>query len=190
MEVQANLILMGWDATKSVTQRMFGNVIDQVLSRTRLPVLVARLGHPINTTERVFVVVPAGAGHHEGFFENVHLVKKLADRLGTNLTVLVVGADGMAYAEQFERVEPEAPAAFRSVPDWSDMLRLLEDESSPNDLVAVPPRGWARSAGTTGPRPVRTAGEAAPRFLSHPQSQGRSRLRPAISPVRVVGLRF
>lgn len=98
---------------------------------------MARLGHPINTTERVFVVVPAGAGHHEGFFENVHLVKKLADRLGTDLTVLVVGADGTAYAEQFERVESEAPAAFRSVPDWSDLLPLLEDESSPNDLVAV-----------------------------------------------------
>lgn len=61
VETRADVILMGWDARGSFGRRIFGDVIDQVLRRTRIPVLVSRLGHPINTTERVFLVVPTGS---------------------------------------------------------------------------------------------------------------------------------
>ncbi|WP_331233940.1 cation:proton antiporter [Natronorarus salvus] len=137
LEVQANLILMGWDAGRSMSQRMFGGVIDQVLATTRLPVLVARLGHPINTTKRLFVVVPSGIDHHEGFFETVHLVKKLADRLGVSLTVLTVEGDPENYDELFELVEPEASATFSQLAGWGELLPTLSEAAEPDDLIAV-----------------------------------------------------
>jgi nucleotide-binding universal stress UspA family protein len=137
LEVQANLIVMGWDASTSVSQRMFGSVIDQVLATTRLPVLVARLGHPANTTKRLFVVIPSGIDHHEGFFENVHLVKKLADRLGVTITALVVDGDPENYEELFGLVEPEAGATFSRLSDWGELLPTLEERTRPDDLIAV-----------------------------------------------------
>ncbi len=66
IEVQADQIIMGWDAKQSFRHRIFGSIIDQVLERTKLPVLISRLGHPVNTTRRIFVVVLIGADHHEG----------------------------------------------------------------------------------------------------------------------------
>ncbi len=137
IEVQANLIMMGWDASRSVSQRMFGSVIDQVLATTRLPVLVARLGHPINTTRRIFVVVPSGVDHHEGFFETVHLVKKLADRLGVRLTVFVVEDEPSEYEERFGLVEPEASTEFHGLSGWGDVLPTLSEAAEPDDLIAV-----------------------------------------------------
>ncbi|SDQ94223.1 cation:proton antiporter [Natronobacterium texcoconense] len=147
VEVQANLILLGWDATASFRHRVFGSIIDQVLQRSQLPVLVSRLGHPINTTRRIFVVVPVGADSHEGFYEGVHLVKRLAASLGAELTVLVVADDPDRFEAAFGRVEEDATAEFEAVDDWGRLLPALESEASDDDLiVTISPRrgdvGW------------------------------------------------
>jgi len=137
VEVQADMILMGWDAKQSLTHRMFGSVIDRVLERTRVPVLIARLGHPINTTERMFVVVPHGVDTQEGFFEGVHFVKKIADRVNAELEVLLIGSSEDQYNRLFELVEPELEATFTELESWNKLLPYLEDTSNENDLVTV-----------------------------------------------------
>jgi len=147
LEVQANQILMGWDARQSFSHRIFGSIIDQVLDRSSLPVLVSRLGHPINTTRRIFVVVPAGANHHEGFYEAVHITKRLAASLGIPIHVLVVESETDQIQERFELVEEEASATFDSVAAWSELLPRLERETEDDDLiVTIAPRkgdvGW------------------------------------------------
>ena len=137
VEVQADLLLLGWDAQRSIGQRLFGSVIDQVLARTTDPVMVARLGHPVNTTDRLFVVLPAGIDHHEGFFESVALLKRLADRLGAPLTVLAVGGAAHQYERLFDLVEPELDAEFRDLSSWTALHARLADETTADDLVGV-----------------------------------------------------
>ncbi|WP_137291137.1 cation:proton antiporter [Natronorubrum halophilum] len=137
VEVQADLLLLGWDAQRSIGQRLFGSVIDQVLDRTTDPVLVARLGHPINTTDRLFVVLPAGIDHHAGFFESVALLKRLAGRLGAPLTVLAVGGSAHQYERLFELVEPELDAEFRELTSWSVLRTQLAEEATADDVVSV-----------------------------------------------------
>lgn len=146
VEVGADQILMGWDATESFRHRVFGSIIDQVLERTTLPVVVSRLGHPINTTRRLFVVVPIGADHHEGFYEAVHLVKRLATGLGAELRVLVVGGSAHQFEHLFGLVEEDVPAEFDAV-DWNRLLPTLESRTDDEDLVVtIAPRrgdvGW------------------------------------------------
>ncbi|MFC4540748.1 cation:proton antiporter [Halosolutus amylolyticus] len=137
VEVQADLLLLGWDAQRSIGQRLFGSVIDQVLARTTDPVMVARLGHPVNTTDRLFVVLPDGIDHHEGFFESVALLKRLADRLGAPVTVLAVGGSAHQYERLFDLVEPELDAEFRELSSWRALHSRLEDDATANDLVSV-----------------------------------------------------
>ena len=146
-ETRAELIVMGWDAQQSLSNRVFGSIIDQVLRRTTVPVLVSRLGHPINTTERIFVVAPPGVDHHEGFYEAVHVVKRLADRLGAELHVYVVSGNERQYDRLFGMVEPELEGRFESVRGWSDLVSTLRQETDENDLVVpISPRqgsvGW------------------------------------------------
>ncbi|TYL37548.1 cation:proton antiporter [Natronococcus pandeyae] len=147
VEVQADQIIMGWDATQSFSHRIFGSIIDQVLERTNLPVLISRLGHPINTTRRIFVVVPIGADHHEGFYEAVHFVKRIAANLGAELNVLVVEGSGHQFEQLFSLVEEDVTAEFDSISDWGRLLPTLEEETEDDDLiVAISPRrgdvGW------------------------------------------------
>ncbi|THE66372.1 cation:proton antiporter [Salinadaptatus halalkaliphilus] len=147
VEVQADQIIMGWDAAESFRHRIFGSTIDQVLERTTLPVLVSRLGHPINTTRRIVVAVPIGADHHEGFYESVHLVKRLAAGLGADLEVVVVAGSAHQFEELFDLVEEDVPAEFDAIDDWGQLLPTLESAADEDDLiVAIAPRrgdvGW------------------------------------------------
>ena len=146
-ETRAELIVMGWDAQQSLSNRVFGSIIDQVLRRTTVPVLVSRLGHPINTTERIFVVAPPGIDHHEGFYEAVHVVKRLADRLGAELHVYVVDGNEKQYERLFGMVEPELEGHFESARGWAELESTLRRETDENDLVVpISPRqgsvGW------------------------------------------------
>ncbi len=147
VETGADVILMGWDAARPLSQRVFGTIIDQVLERSSLPVLVSRLGHPINTTETIHVVLPAGIDHHAGFFEAVHLLKRLANQLGASLSVLVVDGRPHQYEGLFELIETDVPATFESVDSWSEVGSLLTERADENDLVVgLSPRrgsvGW------------------------------------------------
>ena len=143
VETRTDLILMGWATDRSLAGRIFGDLIDRVLQRTDLPVHVARLDHPINTTEELFIVLPRGIDHHEGFFESVYHVKKLAVELGVSPTVLSIEGSGHQHEQLFDLVEPDVTAAFRTVDDVEALLETLRTESSPNDLVTVvsPRRG-------------------------------------------------
>ncbi|MDQ2052582.1 cation:proton antiporter [Natronolimnohabitans sp. A-GB9] len=147
VEVEADKILMGWDAGSTFRHRIFGSIIDQVLERTTRPVLVSRLGHPINTTRRIFVVVPIGVDHHEGFYEAVHTVKRIAASLGAELNVIVVEGSAHQFEQLFGLVEEDASAEFDDLDDWGRLLPTLERETDDDDLiVAISPRrgdvGW------------------------------------------------
>lgn len=137
LEVRADAILIGWTPTRSLSQRIFGDVIDRILQQTDLPVHVAYLNHPINTTDEFFVVLPTGIDHHEGFFESVYQIKKLATELGASPTVLAVEGSAHQYERLFDGVEPELSAEFRTVGSWHELLDTLADESGPDDLVTV-----------------------------------------------------
>ncbi|MEM4781126.1 MAG: cation:proton antiporter [Halalkalicoccus sp.] len=146
VETRADMILMGWDARGTIGRRVFGDIIDQVLRRTTMPVLVSRLGHPINTTERIFLILPHGIDHHEGFYEAIHVVKRLASKLGTPVTVLVAEGETHQYERLFGLVEGEVDAEFATV-RWSGLLETLEKRAADDDLiVTLSPRegevGW------------------------------------------------
>lgn len=137
VETQADLVLMGWASGQTLSTRMFGDLIDRVLQRTTLPVHVANLNSPINTTQEVFVVLPSGIDHHDGFFESLHYVKRLTTALGVTPTVLAVGGSEHQYERLFDLVEPDASPTFRTVGSWRELHQVLDEEASENDLVSV-----------------------------------------------------
>lgn len=137
IEEGVNLVLMGWDAKQPLRHRVFGSVIDNVIGQLRLPVMVARLGHPINTTKRMVFLMPRGIIHHEGYFESLYLLKSLADRLGAEPIVLAIDDEIEPYERVFDYIEPDLEAEFRSKRSFSSGIRYLEEELDEDDLVAV-----------------------------------------------------
>lgn len=61
LERGASVILMGWRGKRSLQQNILGSVIDEVIWGSDLPVMVAKLPHPINGMQRVLLLLPANA---------------------------------------------------------------------------------------------------------------------------------
>ena len=149
VETRADLILLGWEGNRSFGRRVFGDTIDQVRRRTSDPVLVSRLGIPINTTERMVIVLPPAISYHDGFVESITLLKRLGDNLGIPIEAYAVG-DRISpdrYAQLIDAVEPELPVSVTGVRGWQGLSERLRD-THPATLVApIKPRrggiGWA-----------------------------------------------
>lgn len=145
-ETRADVILMGWDAAESVGREIFGGIIDQVRRRSNEPIIVSRLGRPINTSMRALVVLPPGVIHHDGFFEAIYLTKRLVERLGIEMIVYTVGDDVHQILRVIDIVEPEMEIDVRKVDTWSELGDRLESAEPEDLIVPIKPRrgsvGW------------------------------------------------
>lgn len=149
IETRADVVLMGWEAKRTLSGRVFGDVIDQVRRRTTAPVLISRLGRPINTTTRILLVLPPGIGHHEGFSEGIYLVKRLAENLGVTLEAIAVG--NRPPSRKFEQliglVDPEMDVRVTAVDGWTELWERLDDADADDLIVPLKVRkggvGWS-----------------------------------------------
>ncbi|CAN5738587.1 cation:proton antiporter [soil metagenome] len=135
-ETRSSTVIIGWDGKRAPRRGVFGSVLDQLLEQSKQQVLVAKLGHPLNTTQRLILVVPAGTDHQVGFLEAVQTIKRISNRLGARIQGYVF-SDSALYEEHFRRVTPEAPTAFEQVSGWGEMIATLREEVRPDDLAVV-----------------------------------------------------
>lgn len=136
-ETRSSALVIGWDGNRGSRRLMFGSVLDQLLEQTRQLVLVAKLGHPLNTTGRLVVLIPRGADHVPGFLEAVQTLKLLASRLGATIDGYTVEAPAELYEGHFAGVKPAVDVRFRRVSGWREMMELLPSDLRPDDLVIV-----------------------------------------------------
>ncbi|HET7038790.1 MAG TPA: cation:proton antiporter, partial [Gemmatimonadales bacterium] len=136
VETRTSTVIMGWDGRVS-RHRVFGSVLDQVLELSRQQVVVARLGHPLNITRRLVLLVPAGADHESGFYGAAATVKRLARGLGASLVLVSVESDPAPIVKAVQAVRPLIETTARTAPSWSTALGQLRDLLRPDDLVVV-----------------------------------------------------
>jgi len=136
VETRTATIVIGWDGRTS-RHRVFGSVLDQLLDQSTQQVVVAKMGHPLNTTRRVVVVLAAGSDHHPGFGDAVGTIKRLSNGLGAGLHLLTVGEPAERYLDACRRVKPDAPAKGERAEGWPGALAALRQLLKPEDLVVA-----------------------------------------------------
>jgi nucleotide-binding universal stress UspA family protein len=134
VETRTATIVIGWDGRTS-RQRVFGSVLDQLLEQSAQQVIVAKLGHPLNTTKRIVGVLATGSDHHAGFGDAVGTIKRLANGLGATVHLLTIGDAIEGYLEAFRQIKPEAPLKGERTEGWNAALGTLRLLLKPEDLV-------------------------------------------------------
>lgn len=137
VENRISMLIIGWDGANSRKQTVHGHIIDQVLNRTPQLTLVARLRIPLNTTEQITLILPPGIDHNDGFFEALHTVKRIGEQTGARVRGLAVNSNAEHLDRLYEMTEPEVPGEIESVADWQDLLELLNESVSDDELVVV-----------------------------------------------------
>jgi Kef-type K+ transport system membrane component KefB len=136
-ETRTSVVVIGWDGRRFATGGIFGSVLDQLLERTREQLLVAKLGHPLNTTQRLVLLIPYGSDHVPGFFDGVRALKLMANRLGASIHAYSVNASAEVYRDVLRRVRPAADVTVERASSWGALLLQLPNVLRPDDLVVV-----------------------------------------------------
>jgi Kef-type K+ transport system membrane component KefB/mannitol/fructose-specific phosphotransferase system IIA component (Ntr-type)/nucleotide-binding universal stress UspA family protein len=197
-ETRASVVVIGWDGRRTGARAIFGTVLDQLLERTRQMVLVAKLGHPLNVTQRLVVLVPPAADRHPGFADALATVNRIASGIGAGMTGVAVGEDVERLRRAHGAARPQVAAEWMSVPDWSALAEWLESAVRREDLVVL--MGARRGTVAWHPRlerlPARLVELAPESFLAvYPaETEAPAELPPealgdALSPDRVARLR-
>ncbi len=153
VENRITTVIIGWDGARSRQQRVFGDVIDQVLGRTNQLVLVSRVRETLSTTREIVLILPPEIGHNAGFHEAIHTIKTIGSQTGAPIRAVVIGDSRDQCERAYARIEPGVETAFEGVSDWKALLNLLRDDVSSTDLVIClsarrGTRGWHPQLGT------------------------------------------
>ena len=137
LETGSSTIIIGWDARRTTRRVIFGSVLDQLLESSRQHVIVAKLGHPLNTTRRLLLLVPRGSDRIPGFSAMVRAMKLMARRLDASVEGWVVDGPVEVYERHFSAVKPDGPIRLERAPGWGAIRRRLKEEVRPDDIVVL-----------------------------------------------------
>ncbi|MDT8862751.1 cation:proton antiporter [Alkalihalobacillus sp. MEB130] len=159
-ESRITTAVIGWNGKLSTPQKIFGGVLDQLLERTTQMVLVSILGHPLNTTKRIVIIIPSGFDHKAGYYQAVQVVKKMANQLGASIACFVVKDNPKSYEESFKKVKPDAKVTITSLESWNEWHNTYKPLLRADDVVVV----FSARRGTVAWHPQL---ERLPRVLAH-----------------------
>lgn len=143
-------VVIGWTPEVSASERIFGTVVDQLLSETHEQVVVCKVENPVNTLDRILLTIPPFADRELGFTFAVQDIKSLASQLGAELVVVATAISMPSLESIITSMRPEVAVRYMPIDTWTGLHRTLEKSVRAHDLIAV----LSARAGTVSWRPM------------------------------------
>ena len=137
IEIQASCIIIGWDGSVTLPKLIFGQVLDRILEETSELILVCKIEQPVNTFDKMLIVIPPMSQNQSGFDEALSTAKTFSTQSGLKTIILVSPFDMPKTAKFFESDKTSSPARLITVESWSGILPLVEQNIKENDLVFI-----------------------------------------------------
>lgn len=135
-EERISMVVISWDAERK-TNRLFGSIIDRFVDQTNQAVLVSKLGHPVQPTRRIILIIPYGSDHKPGFIEAFQRIKVLTSRLSASLFILVLNDSIETYEMHIKKTTPDPPFELRRVNSWLNLQTEYVPKFHGDDLVII-----------------------------------------------------
>ncbi|TFD99722.1 cation:proton antiporter [Jeotgalibacillus salarius] len=136
-EERITTVIAGWNGKKSTKTKLFGSVIDNFLDHTNERAMIVKLGHPLNTTDRIVLLIPSGSDHKPGFSDALAIVKGMAAQLNTVLEVLIIRDKAEPYEKLLSAIKPSVTTYIHRLTSWQELYRQPVESLRKNDLVIV-----------------------------------------------------
>ncbi|MCM3587334.1 cation:proton antiporter [Mesobacillus maritimus] len=137
IEERITTIIAGWDGADVENQKIFGKVIDNFLEHTYQRALIATINQPLNTMERVILILPNNIVHKPGFEDAISIVKNIASQLSATIKCLVIRDELEAYKLVSEHVHPNIEVEFQSIDGWNSLYENDLNDVKSTDLVIL-----------------------------------------------------
>lgn len=135
-EMMISTVIMGWNGHISAGQRIFGSVLDNVLESTNQMVLVTKLLHPLNTFNKIIVVMPPYAGKEAGFYNWLEAIKNISSQTTGKIHCYGDQRTLMKAEAAAKEIKPFVEVESNELKGWEGFL-ALEKEVTENDLLVL-----------------------------------------------------
>lgn len=137
-------VILAWSDKNSATDRIFGTIFgtttDNVLQSVWETVYICNFQHPLNTTKKLVLVLPANAEYEIGFAHNLSKITLLAKQAGARI-VIYCGRKTQAAVQQFiANAKTSVEVTFQQLDHMEDFLVLARNVSRDDLLVVVSAR--------------------------------------------------
>lgn len=136
-EERITTIIVGWDGASEGGRKIFGKVIDNFLEHTYQRSLITNIKQPLNTMERIILILPNNIVHKPGFSDSISIIKSIASQLSATIKGLVIRDDLEMYEQTSQQVHPNVKIEFQSIDSWISLFEGNLKNVKSNDLVIV-----------------------------------------------------
>lgn len=139
-EERITTIITGWNADKSISQKVFGGVIDNVLDHTYNRALIVRQTQTIQTTEKIIVILPKGIITKPGFKDSIRIVKGMVKQLNCTIQFVVMHDELSIYEAYIKEIKPQVTAKFVQMHDWKALEEFYTKLGKTDLIIAISAR--------------------------------------------------
>jgi len=99
--------------------------------------MIVKLGHPLNTTERILIILPKGSYQKPGIQDALRIIKGMAQQLNCVLECLVIRDSVDKYEKLLSSIKPNVTTFIHRLESWDELYEKPVDSLRKNDLVVV-----------------------------------------------------
>jgi Kef-type K+ transport system membrane component KefB/mannitol/fructose-specific phosphotransferase system IIA component (Ntr-type)/nucleotide-binding universal stress UspA family protein len=136
-ELRISAIVIGWNGQVSTQQRIFGSVLDKILSDTHQLLFVCKLVRPINTNTRVILIIPPYVEREFGFPAALRAIKLLSSQLDAGITVFTLHENAKRITEINKTIKPDFDIKFETASSWNDLMVMVRSRLNNDDLCVL-----------------------------------------------------
>src|SRR5699024_7504269 len=90
---------------------------------------------PLNTMERITLILPNNIVYKPGFHDSISIIKSIAAQLNTSIKALVIRDDIEIYEKAAKQARPSYKMTFESIESWDDFYDNHLNKTKATDLV-------------------------------------------------------
>lgn len=129
-------IVIGLHYKSSIIDSFFGNLTESLLKGTLREIMIARLVAPVNTAERITVLVPPRAEYASGFSKWIRHLSAIATEAACKM-LFTGNKRSLEYVETvIKEHEISASATFKPMERWND-FEIMKKYIQGNDLFVM-----------------------------------------------------
>ncbi len=138
-------VIIGLHRKANIVDTFYGSMIEQLLSSTNLMVIMSRCYVPVNTLQRMVVVVPEKAQFETGFRLWVARIGMLSSQIGCRLVFVAYPDTARFIGALMTQDDYHVEVAYSVIHSWEDFIALSGNIDDDDLLVMVSARSTSLS---------------------------------------------
>lgn len=137
-ELQSTHFVLDWDfAAPKGSSAVLGRTVDRVVASVPAALVLTRNQHPVGTTRKLTLAIPAAPIADDELASAVSTVKRIAQQLGAPIEVLCEDATWSRVETVVSKTKPSVKITRSPLASWSSLEQALLDRTSTSDLLAI-----------------------------------------------------